>query len=161
MLYWYENNAHVGLCTSDFELVRNHSRTKDFYDIFKTWNSTDRIVFPTDISDPKTLMDQYSKSLAVGVPGKKIYFHPKSKFPRFKLCETSYKRCIKKGKEDFIIIGDIHINSERGFKNRVQTKDAYYLFPSFVYFRGISRELYQSDYSDIDFFIKKYDFSFF
>ena len=84
-------------------------------------------------------------------------FDKTSKFPRFKLCETSYKRCIKKGKEDFIIIGDIRIDSNSGFKKIVQTKDAYYLFPSFVYFRGISRELYQSDYSDIDFFIKKYE----
>ena len=84
-------------------------------------------------------------------------FDKTSKFPRFKLCETSYKRCIKKSKEDYIIIGDIHIDSNSGFKKIVQTKDAYYLFPSFVYFRGISRELYQSDYSDIDFFIKKYE----
>ena len=84
-------------------------------------------------------------------------FDKTSKFPRFKLCGTSYKRCIKKGKEDYIIIRDIRIDSNSGFKKIVQTKDAYYLFPSFVYFRGISRELYQSDYSDIDFFIKKYE----
>ena len=107
MLYWYENNAYVGLCTSDWELIRNYSRTEDFYDIFKTWNRTDRIVFPTDISDPKALMDQYSKSIAVGVTGKKIYFHPKSKFPRFKLMGTDYKRTIKPDKCDCIVIPEV------------------------------------------------------
>ena len=56
MLYWYENNAYIGLCTSDWELSKNLSRTKDFYDIFRTWNRIDRIVFPTDISDSKTLI---------------------------------------------------------------------------------------------------------
>lgn len=107
MLYWYENNAHIGLCTSDWELNKNLSRTRDFYDIFRVYNRTDRIVFPTDISNPKTLMDQYSKSLAVGVPGKKIYFHPKSKFPRFKLMGTDYKRTIKPDKCDCIVVPEV------------------------------------------------------
>lgn len=107
MLYWYENNAYIELCTSDWEINRNLSRTKDFYYIFRTWNGSDKILFPTNISNSIILMDQYSKSLAVGVPGKKIYFHPKSKFPRFKLMGTDYKRTIKPDKCDCIVVPEV------------------------------------------------------
>ena len=106
MLHWYENNAYIRLCTSDWEINRNLSRTKDFYNIFNAYGS-DKIVFPTDISNLKTLMDQYSKSLTVWVPGKKIYFHPKSKFPRFKLMGTDYKRTIKPDKCDCIVVPEV------------------------------------------------------
>lgn len=107
MLYWYENNAYVGLCTTDWELNKNFSKTETFYDIFRTWNRSDRLVFPTNASNPKTLMNQYSKSICSFVPGKKIYFHPKSKFPRFKLMGTDYKRTIKLDKCDCISVPDV------------------------------------------------------
>lgn len=148
MLYWYENNAHIGLCTSDWEINRNLSRTKDFYNIFNAYGS-DKIVFPTDISNLKTLMDQYSKSLTVWVPGKKIYFHPKSKFPRFKLMRTDYKRTIKPDKCDCIVVPEV---PERWI----------YIYPKMRIYKdkcsndlfGISKGIYDARFSDEKHFLE-------
>lgn len=149
MFYWYENNAHIKLCNYDWDLIKNLSRTKDFYDIFRTWSRTDRIVFPTDISNPKDLMDQYSKSLAVGVTGKKIYFHPKSKFPRFKLMGTDYKRTIKLDKCDCIVVPEIPEGWISMYPKMRIYKDKYSnnLF-------GISKGIYDSRFVDEKHFLE-------
>lgn len=148
MLHWYENNAYIRLCTSDWEINRNLSRTKDFYNIFSAYGS-DRIVFPTDISNLKTLMDQYSKSLTGWVPGKKIYFHPKSKFPRFKLMGTDYKRTIKPDKCDCIVVPEV---PERWI----------YIYPKMRIYKdkcsndlfGISKGIYDARFSDEKHFLE-------
>ena len=148
MLHWYENNAYIRLCTSDWEINRNLSRTKDFYNIFNAYGS-DKIVFPTDISNLKTLMDQYSKSLTVWVPGKKIYFHPKSKFPRFKLMGTDYKRTIKPDKWDGIVVPEV---PERWI----------YIYPKMRIYKdkcsndlfGISKGIYDARFSDEKHFLE-------
>ena len=148
MLHWYENNAYIRLCTSDWEINRNLSRTKDFYNIFNAYGS-DKIVFPTDISNLKTLMDQYSKSLTVWVPGKKIYFHPKSKFPRFKLMGTDYKRTIKPDKCDCIVVPEV---PERWI----------YIYPKMRIYKdkysndlfGISKGIYDARFSDEKHFLE-------
>ena len=148
MLHWYENNAYIRLCTSDWEINRNLSRTKDFYNIFNAYRS-DKIVFPTDISNLKTLMDQYSKSLTGWVPGKKIYFHPKSKFPRFKLMGTDYKRTIKPDKCDCIVVPEV---PERWI----------YIYPKMRIYKdkrsndlfGISKGIYDARFSDEKHFLE-------
>ena len=148
MLHWYENNAYIRLCTSDWEINRNLSRTKDFYNIFNAHGS-DKIVFPTDISNLKTLMDQYSKSLTGWVPGKKIYFHPKSKFPRFKLMGTDYKRTIKPDKCDCIVVPEV---PERWI----------YIYPKMRIYKdkrsndlfGISKGIYDARFSDEKHFLE-------
>ena len=148
MLHWYENNAYIRLCTSDWEINRNLSRTKDFYNIFNA-DRSDKIVFPTDISNLKTLMDQYSKSLTVWVPGKKIYFHPKSKFPRFKLMGTDYKRTIKPDKCDCIVVPEV---PERWI----------YIYPKMRIYKdkrsndlfGISKGIYDARFSDEKHFLE-------
>ena len=148
MLHWYENNAYIRLCTSDWEINRNLSRTKDFYNIFNAYGS-DKIVFPTDISNLKTLMDQYSKSLTGWVPGKKIYFHPKSKFPRFKLMGTDYKRTIKPDKCDCIVVPEV---PERWI----------YIYPKMRIYKdkcsndlfGISKGIYDARFSDEKHFLE-------
>lgn len=148
MLHWYENNAYIRLCTSDWEINRNLSRTKDFYNTFNAYGS-DKIVFPTDISNLKTLMDQYSKSLTVWVPGKKIYFHPKSKFPRFKLMGTDYKRTIKPDKCDCIVVPEV---PERWI----------YIYPKMRIYKdkysndlfGISKGIYDARFSDEKHFLE-------
>lgn len=148
MLHWYENNAYIRLCTSDWEINRNLSRTKDFYNIFNAYGS-DKIVFPTDISNLKTLMDQYSKSLTGWVPGKKIYFHPKSKFPRFKLMGTDYKRTIKPDKCDCIVVPEV-------------PKRWIYIYPKMRIYKdkcsndlfGISKGIYDARFSDEKHFLE-------
>ena len=148
MLHWYENNAYIRLCTSDWEINRNLSRTKDFYNIFNAYRS-DRIVFPTDISNLKTLMDQYSKSLTVWVPGKKIYFHPKSKFPRFKLMGTDYKRTIKPDKCDCIVVPEV---SERWIY--IYTKMRIYKDKRSNNLFGISKGIYDARFVDEKHFLE-------
>ena len=148
MLHWYENNAYIRLCTSDWEINRNLSRTKDFYNIFDA-DRSDKIVFPTDISNLKTLMDQYSKSLTVWVPGKKIYFHPKSKFPRFKLMGTDYKRTIKPDKCDCIVVPEV---SERWIY--IYTKMRIYKDKRSNDLFGISKGIYDARFSDEKHFLE-------
>ena len=149
MLYWYENNAYIELCTSDWEISINLSRTKDFYYIFRTWNGSDKILFPTNISNSIILMGQYSKSLAVGVPGKKIYFHPKSKFPRFKLMGTDYKRTIKPDKCDCIVVPEV---PERWIY--IYTKMRIYKDKCSDALFGISNDIYDSRFVDEKHFLE-------
>ena len=43
-------------------------------------------------------------------PNATLYFSASSEFPRFKLADTGYKRCIKIEKADFIVIGKLNLN---------------------------------------------------
>ncbi len=89
--------------------------------------------------------------------GAVFLFDSSSKFPRFKLTGTSYKRCIKEGKEDFVIIGDIGLSyTSQLYKKIIQTEDAYYLFPNYTYFQGENASKYQLEYANINSFIEKY-----
>lgn len=94
--------------------------------------------------------------------GAVFLFDSSSKFPRFKLTGTSYKRCIKEGKEDFVIIGDVNLYyTGTLYKKIIQTEDAYYLFPNYAYFHGVNADKYQLEYASINSFIEKYKNKFF
>lgn len=110
----------------------------------------------TDVK-PSKLKKEFDYKIKNTVPkdGAVFLFDQTSKFPRFKLNATSYKRCIKKDRADFTIIADININNF-SYKRIIQTKDAYYLFPNYVYFTWDPGKRYQSEYYDIDDFIIKY-----
>ena len=43
-------------------------------------------------------------------PNAVLYFSTTSEFPRFKLSDTGYKRCIKIEKADFIVMGELKLN---------------------------------------------------
>ena len=43
-------------------------------------------------------------------PNAVLYFSTSSEFPRFKLSDTGYKRCIKIEKADFIVMGELKLN---------------------------------------------------
>ena len=43
-------------------------------------------------------------------PNATLYFSASSEFPRFKLADTGYKRCIKIEKADFIVMGKLNLN---------------------------------------------------
>ena len=87
--------------------------------------------------------------------GAVFLFDKSSKFPRFKLAETSYKRCIKKEKADFIVIKDFAIENQF-FSKIIETEDKYYLFQSHAYFSGNYWNKYRKEYANLDNFIKKY-----
>ena len=62
------------------------------------------ILFPTIATNYKDLVKKVNDTIVTSVKeGSTLYFDKSSKFPRFKLSQTSYKRCIKIEKADCII----------------------------------------------------------
>ena len=62
------------------------------------------ILFPTTATNYKDLVKKVNDTIVTSVKeGSTLYFDKSSKFPRFKLSQTSYKRCIKIEKADCII----------------------------------------------------------
>ena len=73
------------------------------------WAYYDRVydnatLFPTTAANYKDLVKKVNDTIVTSVKeGSTLYFDKSSKFPRFKLSQTSYKRCIKIEKADCII----------------------------------------------------------
>lgn len=65
-----------------------------------------------------------------------LMFDKSSKFPRFKLEQTSYKRCIKEAKADYIVL-NIDKSPRAGYIKLWETKDAFY----YNYWRGETADL--------------------
>lgn len=62
------------------------------------------ILFPTTATNYKDLVKKVNDTIVTSVKeGSTLYFDKSSKFPRFKLSQTSYKRCVKIEKADCII----------------------------------------------------------
>ena len=49
------------------------------------------------------LKDRITNLTATNVTGGTVYFSPASKYPRFKLANSSFKRCIKLEKADYYV----------------------------------------------------------
>ena len=59
----------------------------------------------------KSAVESKLKTLASTLtPNATLYFSASSEFPRFKLTDTGYKRCIKIDKADFIVMGKLELN---------------------------------------------------
>lgn len=59
----------------------------------------------------KSAVEAKLKTLASTLtPNATLYFSASSEFPRFKLTDTGYKRCIKIDKADFIVMGKLKLN---------------------------------------------------
>ena len=87
-------------------------------------NTNDIIIFDDEFqsySKNKFSFEDGLKDYAV------LYFTKNSKFPRFKLSDTTYKRCIKKEKADCIITAIDKNFYSRHVDCLIETKDAYYL----------------------------------
>lgn len=73
------------------------------------WAYYDRVydnatLFPTATTNYKDLVKKVNDTIVTSAKeGSTLYFDKSSKFPRFKLSQTSYKRCIKIEKADCII----------------------------------------------------------
>ena len=64
-------------------------------------------IYPASKSSVKNKL----KTLAsVLTPNSTLYFSASSEFPRFKLSDTGYKRCIKIDKADFIVMGKLELD---------------------------------------------------
>lgn len=99
-LYGTDQNLYV--CGNSYPIMRNRQRTKDFEDIFY-YSDLNKMYFrrPAKTSE---IEQKFQQNLYTGKIGNKIYFHPNSEFPRFKLMGTDFKRTIKPDKADVIVI---------------------------------------------------------
>lgn len=78
----------------------SNSWSASIYDAVRT-SHTDGTLFPYSFKD---VSDKY-KSLKGSIkPKDKLYFTSTSKFPRFKLSDSEYKRCIKSEKADTVVM---------------------------------------------------------
>lgn len=55
----------------------------------------------------KEIVDKYKSLKGKIAPKAKLYFSSNSKFPRFKLADTEYKRCIKLEKADTVVMNEV------------------------------------------------------
>lgn len=58
------------------------------------------------MKSPKDIYDAFTKAMAKLTRPSTLYFTKTSKFPRFKLQGTDFKRCIKDENADFIVVSD-------------------------------------------------------
>lgn len=99
--------------TRDFKYVyyerlirSNKNLAKDFLDIFQDGPyNAERIVYKSADQRMCNVLKKYNSVISTNLNiGNKVYFHPKSEFPRFKLMGTTFKRTIKPEKADVIVI---------------------------------------------------------
>ena len=72
-----------------------------FYDSYK-YN-----IYPATKSAVETKLKTLTSTLT---PNTTLYFSASSEFPRFKLTDTGYKRCIKIDKADFVVMGKLKLS---------------------------------------------------
>ena len=64
-------------------------------------------IYPTTKSTVEAKLKTLASTLT---PNATLYFSASSEFPRFKLADTGYKRCIKVDKADFIVMGKLELS---------------------------------------------------
>lgn len=98
----YETNQLIYICTSDYTIKRNRRSTNgDYINLFPEC-SRDYIFFKWN--NKNRISTVFKEKIHQGNFGKTVYFHPASKYPRFKLQGTSFKRTIKPDRADVIVI---------------------------------------------------------
>lgn len=104
MYYWHENDKEV-LIFSTYgygRKTRNPESTSScFTQIY------DHIKYLFDFNKNEKFEDLPKKLCSQITTGNTFYFHKDSKFPRFKLMGTDYKRCIKQEKADYIVLPEL------------------------------------------------------
>lgn len=102
------------------KIIRTNKKSgKDFRDIFQDCYNTDNLIAYKGYDyGMKSLLEKYKSVISTNVNiGNKIYFHPKSEFPRFKLMGTTFKRTIKPEKADVIVIPKARSEYPRLYEN--------------------------------------------
>lgn len=111
MNYLYNGN-YIGVCVPRFLDPDNASVKNGYLDITVNWASS----IGSYADNPYLILEP--EKVAYEMAAKKIqqvnegvcYFNSSSKFPRFKLAESKFKRCIKPEKATVGIIGDVNTN---------------------------------------------------
>lgn len=97
--YNYESNQRL----QSYYTTQNNKEDRIYRKMFSTPSASYAIFTAKDLD----VEEEYTKKLAKIFSGNVLYFTKQSKFPRFKLTGTEYKRCLKPEKADVIIIPDI------------------------------------------------------
>ena len=74
----------------------------------------------------------YSNTITTLDPDKVLYFDKSSKYPRFKIKDSGYKRCIKPEKADYIVIGDEISTDYNNDVVLLEDDNFYYIFYSTI-----------------------------
>lgn len=106
-------------------IFKNYSAQIDEHaNLNRVWDNVGNVVYiNTDLDTIKNKI----KSVYTTLKGNEtLYFGKTSKFPRFKLTESGFKRCIKLDKADVFVINDINGRTNT-FDNLIEDEVAYYL----------------------------------
>lgn len=105
MYHWYENDKEL-LTFSIYEYGRKAKYPNRESNCFShTYDHTLKYIF--EFNKDEKFEDLPKKLCSQITSGNTFYFHKDSKFPRFKLMGTNYKRCIKPDKADYIVLPEI------------------------------------------------------
>lgn len=94
---------HRGCNLGDEAVLNNIWDTGDYH----FYHSYKYNIYPTTKSAVEAKLKTLASTLT---PNATLYFSASSEFPRFKLADTGYKRCIKVDKADFIVMGKLELN---------------------------------------------------
>ena len=91
-------------CNLGDEAVLNNIWTTGDYTFYNSYKYN---IYPATKSTIETKLKTLTSTLT---PNTTLYFSASSEFPRFKLTDTGYKRCIKIDKADFIVMGELKLS---------------------------------------------------
>lgn len=122
---WYNNpEKEILILSTDLfkdELKNTNAEIHKICWIYNDWKIADKSIFAYNKS-----IDVFEKikerQITEISDNSKLYFYKQSKFPRFKLQETTYKRVIKQDKADYFVVPEL-INPELMGNYRVYEND--------------------------------------
>lgn len=100
---WYSTNQDVYLFQA-YNFDRNVKHPNNYLPVFRAWYGN-MVLFPLKKGD--NFSEVVKKACTPITTGKVFYFSKESKFPRYKLAGTEYKRCIKPEKADYIVLPEL------------------------------------------------------
>lgn len=105
MYYWYENNKELLNFSLSTYVRRTKNPNRNGSCFALLYDNTLKYVF--EFNKGENFEDLPKKLCSQITSGNTFYFHKDSKFPRFKLMGTDYKRCIKPDKADYIVLPEV------------------------------------------------------
>ena len=124
------------------------------------WQEIGNSIIVDPISSSELTSKTNNKTVKELKEGSKLYFTKFSKFPRFKLKETSFKRVIKPEKADCVVINKLDYNT---YNHRyiLEGTKCYYIVQSALPCSYSTPSVYPADYADDWYkFLSKYPFIF-
>ncbi len=106
-------------------IFRNYSaQIEEHASLDRVWNNVGNVIYIN--TDLDTIKNKIKSVYATLKGDETLYFGKTSKFPRFKLMESGFKRSIKLDKAEVVVIGDLDGRTNT-FDNLIEDEVAYYL----------------------------------